>query len=363
VGVERLEADQVSEEAVEALGLDRTAVDVASPEALSASLRRAASFLCPTTLGSLVRAVAEVLDGLPGFTDDIKSQLEQTGEALVSSGDLLELPVDDGGRRRRQLFLGPPAFVHLSGTCLLIGVRPDGAPLVGDDLLKKVANESHVRFIRSTNPDIVVDMLHDEGLVELQPDQWLRAPRQSTAKEVVASYCGHLDAAGPSGDIAGVRVIDPVASVVYYSGRWRPLKHTDSGRFIARRPQAFGADLWCFADVERGAIVKLIDLPLDAPLAPAADEAWRLQAAIDALAGTPQQVRVRVGTDGHLDIVDFFSPIPSWAQRRLDVVGTPLLRSKGALISYRVPEDEVAGEARFLEEMMWLTVKPASRKD
>jgi hypothetical protein len=339
--------------AVETLGLNAS-LDVMSREGLAVSLRRAASFLCPTSRSALTRAVVEVLSGLPGFGDLTEAEVEDLVEALVSYGDLLELPLDDAGRKRRQIFLGAPAWVQRGpNSALLIGVRPEGAPLVGDEIEAAIEYKGHARFVRSTDSRQIKELLEPEGLIELQPNQWAKAPRRYPPAEVVVFYVTRLKATGPSGDIDGVRVLDPESRVTYYRGRWRVLKARDGGRFVARRPQAFGADLWCFAEVASGAVVKLIDLPLQSPLALGADEAWRLQAALDSVAGRPQQVRIRSG--GSSSIIDFFSPVPSWMRRRLDIVGTPLPGGSGALFSYLVPQNELGEEVRYLKEMMWLT--------
>jgi hypothetical protein len=355
VGVERIDPARVSMESVEALALSPADVALTSQTALAATLRRAASFLCPTTPRTLIRAVIECLRGLPDFSEETEVEITGLVDSLVSYGDLLELPVDDGTRVRRQLYLGSPAFVPRSSQlALLIGIRPEGAPLVGDDLLDDIEYSGYARLIRSKDDRTIEDLLTLEGLIELQSDQWLQAPRQATAHEVAAFYSNRLDAAGPSGDIEGVQVIDPASRVTYYRGRWRVLKSRDVGRFVARRPQAFGADLWCLADVADGRVTRLIDLPLQNPLAPGADEAWRLQAAMDAIAGHPQQLRVR--RSGATSVLDFFAPAPSWVRRRLDVVGQPVARSEGALFSYAIASDETEEEIGYLSEMMWLSL-------
>jgi hypothetical protein len=356
VGIERIDPARVSRGSLEALGLTPSNIGLATPMALAALLRRAASFLCPTTPGALVRAVKDCLRGLPDITEDTETEIGGLVDSLVSYGDLLELPVDDGTRVRRQLFLGPPAYVPRSSeVALLVGIRPEGAPLLSDDLLGGIEYAGYTRFIRSRDDRTIADFLALEGLIELQPDQWLQAPRQASAHEVVAFYSDRLRATGPSGEIAGLQVIDPASRVTFYRGRWRVLKPRDDGRFVARRPQAFGADLWCFADVADGVVTKLIDLPLQDPLAPGADEAWRLQAALDAVAGQPQHLRLR--SEGVLSVFDLFAPVPSWIRRRLDVVGDLVPRHPGALFSYAVRQEEVAEEISYLTEMMWLSVE------
>jgi hypothetical protein len=193
----------------------------------------------------------------------------------------------------------------------------------------------------------------------LRADQWLRAPRASTAEELANDCTQRLLAAEACGDIDGLRLIDPKADVTYYRGRWRVPTHADDGAFVARRPQAFGADLWCFALLSEGHVTRLLDLPLRMSLAPGADEAWRLQAALDAVAGNPQLVRTRSGVEQGSTILDLYGPIPSWAQRSLDVLGTPLPRSRGALLSYSLPTSDVDDQIRFLEDMIWTSAPDA----
>lgn len=356
MGVERLAAADVGAEAVERLGLDATALDLMSAEAIAASLRRAASFLCPTTPAVLVGAVDDAVARLPGYTEQTREQIDTVFGFLVAYGDLLELQVDTETRTRRHVFLGSPAFVRRqSNACLLIGVRPDGAPLVAEELLSQVEYDGHLRMLPPTASELLTELLEAHGLIELLPEQWLRSPRASNAEELLALYMSRLDAAGPAGDIEGVTLIDPTARVSYYKGRWRPARRTDAGRFVARRPQAYGAELWCVVDIAGGEVMRLIDMPVLSPLAPGADEAWRLQAALDAIAGQPQRVRVYSGTRDGWCRLDFFSPVPSWVQRRLDVVGRPSMRSRGALFSYALPTVEVQEELRFLEEMLWMS--------
>lgn len=353
MGVEVVTPAEVAASAVAMLGLDAEAVDITSPEALAASLRRAASFLCPAAPRVVIRAVNDTLRGLPGYTDDLRSDLESALDALVAVGDVLELAARDDVRQR-QLFLGPPAFVRRdSGMCLLLGIRADGAPLVSDDLAMRVDCEEHLRRLRSD--DSLAERLVQEGLVELKADQWLKSPRSEEASEHLATYQERLAAVGESGPLDGVRLIDPASRPTYYTGRWREPKRADGGLFVARRPQGYGAELWCVVEVVAGDVRRGIDLPPGFEIAAGADYAWRLQAAIDSLNGTPQRFAVRASSRPGASVLDLFSPIPSWAQRRLDVVATPIVRSRGALFSYGVPNDELEEEVTFLKEMMWLT--------
>lgn len=354
MGVGAISADVVAAAAVEGLGLDASAVDVLSPEALAASIRRAASVLCPATPGAVMGAVREVLKGLPGYADETRTEVDDLITAMVSYGDLLELPLDEAGGPRRHLFLGPPSFVRRTSGCIVMGIRPDGAPLVGGDLSTRLEFNRHVRLIPKDGREDVADSLIHEGLIELAADQWLRPPRSSDAQALIKGYVTRLAARQTTGDIEEVRILDPESNISYYRGRWRTPQPDDTGYFVGRRPQAYGAELWSFFSLGEGRVRRLLDLPVADPLAPGADEAWRLQAAIDAVRGCPQRIRVRSGPRAGTALMDFFAPLPSWAQRRLDTVAIPVLRSRGALLAYQVPDAALADEVGFLREMLWL---------
>lgn len=353
MAVARLDAHEVIDASVRALGLTDAGVDLFSPEAFAASIRRAASFLCPTTAGRIVRAVVEVLEGLPGFAGDTKSQVETMLDSLVAYGDLLELATEIELEGRR-IFLGSPSFVRrASGSWLLMGIRPEAVPLVGEELYALIAHDGHVRTVRPS--EAAGELVASAELTELSRDVWLQPPRVVPPGEFAVGYVNRLRSAGPSGDIDGLRILDTSAPVTYYKGRWRLPKKDDRGQFVGSRPRAFGTELWCFVEVSEGHAVRLVDLPIAPSLAPAADEAWRLQAALDAMAGHPQRVSTHTSAMTDSMVLEVFSPLPSWAQRRLDVVGTPLLRSGGALLSYRLPLDEVDEELQFLRATLWVS--------
>lgn len=356
MAIEILDQIHAARLCVDQLGLDGDAVGLDSPEALAASLRRAASFLCPTGPGRLITAVEKTVGELVDPGDGMRAELETVLEAIIGYGDLLELRVrDDSQGTGNQLFLGPPGFVRRqSGSFLLVGVRPEATPLAGEEVAPFVEYRRHVRSVKARSDVDVEELLLASGLRAIAPDVWLRAPRHEDPQSLIKGYDARLAVAGPSGEIEGLRILDPGSPVSYYRGRWRPPTVSDGGRFVARRPQAFGADLWCYAEIAGGSASRLLDLPVDASLNRGCDEAWRLQAALDAVFGNPQELRVRVaGGEAKLGILDVFSPIPRWLQRRWDSLATPT-RSAGALFSYAFVDEEWAEEADFATRMLWL---------
>jgi hypothetical protein len=62
----------------------------------------------------------------------------------------------------------------------------------------------------------------------------------------------------------------------------------------------------------------------------------------------------RPGQTADVRVIDFFAPVPSWAQRRLDAVGVPSPRARGALFSYEVGAADVDAELQFLSLMLWI---------
>jgi hypothetical protein len=146
-------------------------------------------------------------------------------------------------------------------------------------------------------------------------------------------------------------VLDGSRNTRSYRRRWTP-PGSLTGNFVVRRQQTFGSDLWGYAELREGAPQKLLDLPLHVERWRGCDAAWRIQMAIDTLAGRPQEYRLGAAADGSR--FDFFSPIPSWARRRLAVIGHEV-EPAACLMSFLVPTSEVAAEEAFLNELLYLS--------
>ena len=246
----------------------------------------------------------------------------------------------------------PVGFVARdSGSVILLGISSNQSSTFPDDLTGRIEYVKHLRRLRPTpNEDLRV-ALGQLGLVDVSYNRWLQSPGDETLAQHVLRLDRLLDAAPPSGDVPGLSILDPEQPVQYYRGRWREVR-SDSGRFVARRSQAYGANIWCYIELRGGNPERLLDFPLTGNQWRGCDEAWRLQMAIDAQRGNPQRFRLLSGT-GSDRVVQFFSPVPMWAQRRWDAVGEPV-ESSGCLFAYRLPDSEVDEEIRYAREMLWL---------
>jgi len=358
----KLTADIASYLAVETLGLDPEAVALTSTEGIAVSLRRAASFMCPTSPGRLVDAVLGALGPLD--RDDLqRDEIVQLLDQLVASGDLLELR-HESGRSTRLLYLAPPSFIErVPGTYLLLGVRPFGAPLISDELAGAIEYEGHTRILTLDLADAEIE-LRSRGLKQVPKRRWVSTPSVETPVDLIERHRARLSVEAEAGELDGLQLLDPELKVRYYRGRWRAPASTDTGDFVARRPQAYGADLWCLVRFEAGVPMRLMEFPVADPVVPGRDEAWRYQAAIDAQRGTPQEFRIRRGarpTD-HVAL-DFFSPLPGFAERYVQFAGLALAKTPGALFSFRLPAEAVDNVTEFLTDLLWMTYQEDSRGD
>lgn len=351
---------------VEALGLDREVLDLESPEALAALVRRAASFAAPCSPRALRGAVVRALDGLTatasGTREELRDSIDETIESLTSYGDLLELPADDFNESTlaRALYLAPPTYVRVDEVLFLLGGALDGADAVPSDLRAAVECRSHTRRLRSGDVADATKRLRALGWIELRREFWLPAPIHVEPEQLVARANDVLSAKPAVGEVLGLTVLDTRTPTTYYPGRWADPTRK-SGRFIARRAQRYGADLWSYVELMNGAITHLVDLPIGirSEMRPC-DAAWHLQMAIDTLAGRPQLYRHRPSPPSGLVLVDFFSPVPLWARRSWDVLGEEIARS-GSLFAYSFPVDVFADVEGTLHSALWLAERVTSQ--
>lgn len=340
--------------ACSSLGVELDADGVLGATYLSAAVRRLAGFLCPCSPRTIIRRMVEshvgLVDDVPMFEELVESSIER----LVAIGDLLELSdvaLEGEHVRGTWLVAAPPAFVvRPSGSAFLLGLSTDEQTPLPTEMRARIVNRQGIRSIDPVSPEVLSRILGDLGLRELSAAGWLRSPKAAPPADLVASYDAKLVARQRSGEVTDLLVLDGSRLTRSYRARWTS-PGTLSGNYVVRRSQAFGADLWGYAQLSDGVLVKLLDLPLQGDQWRGCDAAWRIQMAIDVIARRPQEYRLRAVDGGA--ILDLFSPIPKWARRRLAIIGSEV-QPVGCLMSFFVPEAEIATEEEFLKDLLFL---------
>lgn len=356
--MQKVSIKTIQELTLDSLGLDKIEYDITSVETIAAQIRRAANFFCPCAPNTLVQAVVNVSKYLVKDPEQLRHKTKDVLEKIVAYGDLVEggdwRP--EGEERIAVLYAVPPGFVtRESGQFLLFGIGNGGKISLPIDLEKQIKQRGYVRWLKNSGDGNLIERLLECGLTQVTSDTWLRLPFEKNYQDYLMVFDQRLAKSSNPGDLGMLSVIDPKAPVNYYRGRWHPVKG-ESGKFVCRRPRPYGADLWCYVELNNGQPIRLLDLPIDTTLNRGCDEAWRLQAAIDARNNIQQKVVVINVSEGFKQL-NFYSPIPMWAQRRLDMIGRLVPESKGCLFSYILDKDEVSQELDCLKHMMWMKVE------
>jgi hypothetical protein len=340
------------------LGLKAVSTAQVDSEFLAAALRHTAGILCPCSGAALRSALAESLQHLD-VTEDLPSRIEDAIEGLVVGGDLLELnqvTTDDTDVKGTWLFAAPPGYVvRQNGSIFLTGIVADRDTYLPQELMERIKHDGFTRAIMPEQDEQLAEQLSELGLQTLNSNSWLKPQKAEGAAELLKKHISKLDALTRSGDVPQLQIIDLAAPVTYYRGRWvQPKKQT--GVFVGRRPQEFGSPIWCLVRLQGGRAQQLLDLPLHKSKLRGCDIAWHIQMAIDRERDVQQEYRVRKSEEHAF--VDFFSPLPLWAERRFMLLGRHA-DAVGCLLSYRLPLRELDAEEKFIQERLWLKCSSA----
>lgn len=345
-----LSADDVLVAAGEALGIAALS-DVT--QLLKPALRRAAYVLAPAARSDLVRFVVEPL----AVFGELREATEAALDDLIIYGDILEmrrLSQEAWGTPAEVLRPAPPTFVRrTNGDVIILGIAGDHSSALTPDLEPHLRDDGLVRRLDARGDTGLTEHLKLLGFAQLSEQAWLRTPQQESAATYVARWRASLDASPVLiNAVEDLEILDTARDPRFYAGRWQAPDSKDAV-FIARRPELYGARLWSLVEMQGGRPHRLIDLYAGDDRQRPCDIAWRIQAALDALHGTPQRLRARQSASKAW--IDIFSPLPAFAERRLALVGKKIAGSK-CLYSYEIPTDHLAAETSALAAMMWTTI-------
>ena len=353
--IARITREDVVADCRETLGLPPGRGRPLDNQLLAGLLRRSAGIHCPCSRATLRASILDSLQHLSGKVDSLPERIDAVIESLIVGGDLLELndvTTEDTAVRGTWVFAAPPSFVvRPSGGAFLFGIVPDQDAFVPTSLGERVVHEGFTRAIVPHPDEDLAKELRDHELQELSENAWLKSPKKSSARGMIEQFEKRLAAKSNIGGVDDLQILDSGRSVTYYRGRWT-VPTNQSGVFVARRPQEFGAPIWCLVRLDGGKPLNLLDLPLKDSRWRGCDVAWHLQMAMDFCRHDPQRYRRRVER-GRIRL-DFFSPLPQWSQRRLMIFGQVVPR-KHSLMSFHLPPAEEQTEEQFLKERLWLS--------
>lgn len=320
---------------------------------IAAVLRRLCGFMCPCPPSALVGMACRSLAPLMLEVNTLRDQVETVLEDMIVCGDILELAhvaISGGDNHPHWVYCAPPSYVKRGNRIHLFGVAPDDTRFLPSELRAYVMRDGALRFL-DAEPSRTAQ-LSSLGLREVSADVWLTSTPREIATQVVNRYVKRLESLGVSGALPDVSLLQPATSPrLAYRSRWTPPSN-ESGHFIGRVPQAFGAPLWYFCTLEAGVVQRSILLPLKESTERANDAAWRLQLAIDATAGIPATYSIRQDTEGTGETLCFDFPLPLAARRRLLILGGRRIEDNP--YKFWLPTAELALETTFLREHYWL---------
>ncbi len=313
---------------------------------IAQSLRRCAFQSAPCRPYELRDAVTKALAPLL-IQDDLKDRVEDVMDDLVAFGDLFE-----AGDEVKLLRPAPPAIVPRNdGSVIILGVAgEDIDPFSSTEI---VHLQSGLRIAKLPEGMTTTSAATEHGVIELSDRAWLHAPKKVTASEFRAGWLDKLPTAGTPRIIEELEILDPTRSPTFYKGRWIKAAEKHSGIYLARRPQRYGANLWSIVELQNGRVTRLVDVHSRDARIRSCDEAWRFQAAADAVANAPQVARLSMLNNRVA--ISFGSPLPNWASRRLSAIGTPI-SAPHALLAFELDATHAEQEAAWLSEMLWLRI-------
>jgi hypothetical protein len=329
-----------------------------SNETIAQALRRAVHILAPCAPYELERAVARSFSGFGIAKEELTARVQEMLEELVVYGDILEMRTDanDPWALGNAFALrgAPPSFVaRKNGSFTILGVAGDQVSPLTATLEARTVHLGALRILTASDGEDLRSLLKELDLLELPEKVWLRIPRIELASAYVETWRRQIALEPAAGAVDGLRILDTARSPSFYRDRWCEPSAQHDGVFVARRPQKYGAELWCLVELSRGAPQRFVDLVSPGDRIRPCDIAWRIQAALDSVGGTPQQYQCSSAVTSD-SIVRFFSPLPSWVERHLSVVGRKT-KAPRCLFSYELATSALDNEVRLLREMMWMT--------
>ena len=191
---------------------------------LAALTRRSAGVHCPCSRATLRTSLVECTRHLPNNYDSLPDALDSAIEALIVSGDLLELNdvvTEESATPRTWVFAAPPCFVlRPSGSAFLFGIVPDQDTFLPSMLASRVRYRGFTRLLEPSPGEDLTSELQELGLQQLSDSAWLRSPRTEHPAALVDRYQRLLANQARVLEMPDLQVLDSSLPATYYRGRW-----------------------------------------------------------------------------------------------------------------------------------------------
>lgn len=322
---------------------------------IAAVMRRLCGFMCPCPGYALEKATLRSLQPFYPSDEALRAEIKEILNDLLTSGDILELSrvvVAGAEGKPTWLFCAPPSFVERTdGHVYIFGIAPDGATFLPGELTDQLQYRATTRFFESADMRSLVATLRSIGLREVSEEAWLSTVRSGSPKEYLDRVKAALARQGVEGDLGEISILRHCKEALgAYSARWSR-SSSESGYYIVRTEQAYGAPNWYFAELANGTVRSSVLLPLPEVAERACDTAWRIQLAMDACGGFPAQIRLAPTTEGYT--LSFSFPPPTAVRRRLGILGGRRHDQNSGYQQFHVQSSELDQELLHLRTCYW----------
>ena len=318
---------------------------------LAQAVRRLCATLCPCSREQLLTWSARSLDFLSQCEAGIslEQMLDDTIEALMVAGDILEAGSRNGSEQGPLVYLCAPSFMQIGNRIYLLGIAEDDAQYLPTHACNRLVFEGATRFFPDCTlwPDLEAAGLHCISL-----GQWSRKLPVTTADHHRRELEKLLIDEGQHGDLGPVKVLThATADPSGYLARWKDPR-SERGLHVFRVPRTYGSPAWYIGDFLDGRIDTHMPLPLLEPGGRACDAAWLAQLAIDATHGRPNRYFKEQGEQGVLLRLEF--PIPLMIHRRLGLLSGRIQCDQGPQVPIWLPSEIAPQADELLQHACWL---------
>lgn len=250
---------------------------------------------------------------------DVDVMIKGALEDLIVGGDVLELPVLIGEQREDsclRLLGAPPSFVVCGQRVRIVGIAPDDARFLPEELHRNIQSRGGDRFIEAEDTAELIQLLTGLGLRRIDLARWLGKERDVPAEAFVKNVTERMTRLGRVSNLADASWLWPSDERHRsYRSRWRP-EPVLVGPAIVRAPQRYGNPRWYLAET-RNDELRLLDLPFEGEVSMrGCDFAWTIQLALDHIQGFPSRYNVQV-QDARWTRIRVEFPLPLGIRRRL----------------------------------------------